>query len=157
MKFNDSFLGALLLLAAAGIWISAQSFSRLPNQSYGSETMPLALSAMALALGVWMVARGVLSGARTPKAVRAEWARSHVGLTGVGAAVALVVAYIVASDRLGFAPTAALIIFTMMLVMRVRWWLAAPLALAATLAIQQSFGRLLLVPLPRSDFLSFLW
>jgi putative tricarboxylic transport membrane protein len=157
LKLNDTFLGALLLLAAAAIWISAQSFSRLPNQSYGSETMPLALAAMALALGVYMVARGVLSGFPMPKAVRADWARSPVGLVGFGAAIALVVAYIVLENRLGFVPTAALIIFALMLVMQVRWWLAAPLALVATLAIQQSFGRLLLVPLPRNDFLSFLW
>jgi cell division protein FtsW (lipid II flippase) len=92
-----------------------------------------------------------------PKAVRADWARSPVGLVGFGAAIALVVAYIVLENRLGFVPTAALIIFALMLVMQVRWWLAAPLALVATLAIQQSFGRLLLVPLPRNDFLSFLW
>jgi putative tricarboxylic transport membrane protein len=157
LKLNDTFLGALLLLAAAAIWISAQSFSRLPNQSYGSETMPLALAAVALALGVYMVARGVMSGAPTPKAVRADWARSPVALAGFGAAIALVVAYIVLAGRLGFVPTAALIIFALMLVMQVRWWLAAPLALLATLAIQQSFGRLLLVPLPRNDFLSFLW
>lgn len=157
MKFNDTFLGVLLLLAAAMIWVSAQSFSRLPNQSYGSETMPLALAALSLGLGLYMVARGVLSGGPMPRAVRADWARSRGGLAGAFATIALIVAYIVLTDRVGFVPVAAVIIFALMLVMQVRWWMAVPLALLATVAIQQSFGRLLLVPLPRNEFLSFLW
>ena len=157
MKLNDTLLGVLLLLAAAAIWVSAQSFSRLPNQSYGSETMPLALSALSLGLGIYMVARGVLSGATVPRAIRADWALSRLGLARFGAAIALVIAYIALAGRIGFVPIAALTIFALMLVMQVRWWLAVPLALLATLAIQQSFGRLLLVPLPRNDFLSFLW
>lgn len=157
MKLNDSMLGVLLLLAAVAIWISAQSFSRLPNQSYGSETMPLALATLSLGLGLYMVARGALSGSPIPKATRADWARSRKGLVGFVAAIALVVAYIALAGRIGFVPIAALTIFALMLVMQVRWWLAVPLSLLATLAIQQSFGRLLLVPLPRNDFLSFLW
>ena len=157
VKLNDTLLGVLLLLAAGAIWWSAQSFSRLPNQSYGSETMPLALAAMALALGVYMVARGVLAGGAMPKAGRADWARSRDGLLRFGAAIALVLAYIALSGSVGFVPIAALIILAMMLVMQVRWWMAVPLALIATLAIQQAFGRLLLVPLPRNGFLSFLW
>ena len=157
MKLNDTLLGVLLLLAAGAIWYSAQSFSRLPNQSYGSETMPLALAGMSLALGIYMVVRGVLAGAVLPRATRADWARSPAGPVRFGVAVALVVAYIALSGSVGFVPTAALIILALMLVMRVRWWTAVPLALISTLAIQQSFGRLLLVPLPRNDFLSFLW
>ena len=157
VKLNDTLLGVLLLLAAGAIWWSAQSFSRLPNQSYGSETMPLALAAMALALGLYMVAQGVRKGAAMPKAIRADWARSPAGLLRFGAAVALVLAYIAFSGSVGFVPVAVLIILALMLVMQVKWFSAVPLSLVATLAIQQSFGRLLLVPLPRNDFLSFLW
>lgn len=157
MKLNDTALGLLLIAAAAAIWASAQNFSRLPNQAYGSETMPLALAALALGLGLYLLGAGLRAGARLPAATRAGWTRTPGAPGAFGITVALVVGYILFSDRIGFVPVAAATIFALMLVMRVRVVLALPLAVVATLLIQQAFGRLLLVPLPRSDLFGFLW
>ncbi|MGB3556103.1 MAG: tripartite tricarboxylate transporter TctB family protein [Jannaschia sp.] len=157
MKLNDALLGFVLIAAAVAIWFSAQNFSRLPNQAYGSETMPLALSALAFCLGLFMVAKGVLAREAIPRLRRADWTRTPGAVAGVAVALALVVGYILLSGRLGFIPVAAVTILILMLVMRVRWWVAVPLSALATLAIQQAFGRLLLVPLPRSEVFSFLW
>ena len=157
MKLNDAALGLLLILAAAAIRWSATGFSRLPNQAYGSETMPIALSALALGLGVYMVGQAVLAREGLPRARPAEWARAPGAVARVALALALVAGYIALAGRLGFVPVAVAILVLLMLATRVRWWVAVPVAAVATLVIQQAFGRLLLVPLPRSDALGFLW
>ena len=157
MKLDDLALGLLLVAASVGIWISAQGFSRLPNQAYGSETMPLALAALALGLGLFLAVQGLRAGGRWPAVARADWTRAPGAVAAVAAALALVVGYILLSDRIGFLPTAFAVILALMLVMRVRPLLALPLSVLAAVAIQQAFGRLLLVPLPRSGFLGFLW
>jgi len=151
------FLGLLLVAAAIGIWISAQSFSRLPNQSYGSETMPLALSGVAMLLGVFMIVRSVMTGTALPRATLPEWAETPGAMVALLVTLALIVGYIVLSGRIGFVPVAIGLVTILMLVMQVRWWMALPLAVVATIVVQQAFARLLLVPLPRSGFLSFLW
>jgi hypothetical protein len=157
MKFNDVSLGILLMLAGGAIWLSAQQFSRLPNQAYGSETMPLALSAVAVILGVFMVGRSLVAGGRWPSVSRAEWTLARGAVAGFVAVIGLILAYIVLADRLGFLPVAVAVIWSLMVVMRVRWWLAGVLSFVAALAIQQAFGRLLLVPLPRTEYLQFIW
>ncbi len=150
-------LGLLLVAAAIGIWISAQNFSRLPNQSYGSETMPLALSGVALLLGLFMIVRSVIAGAAIPRATLPAWAETPGALVALLVTLALIVGYIVLAGRIGFVPVAIALVLILMLVMQVRWYLALPLAIVATIVVQQAFARLLLVPLPRSGFLSFLW
>ena len=157
MKLNDAALGLLCLLGGVAIWLSAQSFSRLPNQAYGSETMPLALSALAAGLGASLIVRGALAGAWRPAAARAGWTRVRGAPAALVAALALVVAYIALAGRIGFLPVAVAVMWALMLVMGVRWWSALALSIAAALAVQQAFGRLLLVPLPRTGVLPFLW
>ncbi|WP_299815967.1 tripartite tricarboxylate transporter TctB family protein [uncultured Jannaschia sp.] len=157
MKFNDSALGLILILAAIAIRWSAEGFSRLPNQSYGSETMPIALSALALGLGAYMVGQGVVARDGLPRARPADWVRLPGAVPRVALALGLVVGYIALAGRLGFVPVSVAILLALMLATRVRWWVALPVAALATLVIQQAFGRLLLVPLPRSGALGFLW
>ena len=45
----------------------------------------------------------------------------------------------------------------LMLVRRVPWPIALVVSLVAAILIQQAFGRALLVPIPRSPFLGFMW
>lgn len=157
VKFNDMFLGLLLVAAAIAIWISAQNFSRLPNQDYGSETMPLALSVLAFGLGGFLVVRAALAGQRMPRVSRPEWADAPGAVTGLLIAIALIVGYIVLAGQIGFIPVAIVLVLILMLVMGVDWRLALLLAVVSAVVVQQAFARLLLVPLPRSGFLPFLW
>jgi putative tricarboxylic transport membrane protein len=60
----------------------------------------------------------------------------------------LLLFYVFAADRLGFVPTAALIIFAGALAFGAKLRLALPLALIAPLAIHLVFYKLLRVPLP---------
>jgi putative tricarboxylic transport membrane protein len=60
----------------------------------------------------------------------------------------LILTYIVAAPALGFVPTSIAILLVFLLMMGVRWWIAAAVAVAATVLIQQTFVGLLRVPLP---------
>lgn len=151
------FLGLLLVAAAIGIWISAQDFSRLPNQAYGSETMPLVLSGLAMALGLYLIGRSILAGDALPRAMRPDWAGNPGAVGALLVTLALIAGYIALAGRVGFVPVAVGLVLILMLVMRVRWWVALPMSIVATIVVQQAFARLLLVPLPRSGFLGFLW
>jgi hypothetical protein len=62
--------------------------------------------------------------------------------------VGLVLAYILASETIGFLPISIAILLIFLLMMGARWWVAAVVALVATLLIQQTFAVLLRVPLP---------
>jgi hypothetical protein len=71
--------------------------------------------------------------------------------------VALVILYNAFSEALGYVVISFLVLVTLFLALKVRPVPAILIALAATLAIQQAFGVGLRVPLPRSEFLRFLW
>jgi hypothetical protein len=60
----------------------------------------------------------------------------------------LVLAYILAAPTVGFVPISILILLVFLMLMGARWWIAAVVALAATVLIQQTFVGLLRVPLP---------
>lgn len=98
-----------------------------------------------------------MAGERVPGLVLSDWTGQRGPMARAASVLGLIVAYIVISPVVGFLPTAFVVMVLAMLVLRVRLLIAAPVALVAAIAIQQSFGKLLLVPLPRSSFLTFLW
>ena len=69
---------------------------------------------------------------------------------------ALLVFYVLAVDKLGFLPTAAIIVLTTSLALGARLQLAIPLALGAPLFVNLVFSKLLRVPLP-SGLLPLPW
>ena len=156
MKLNDLSLGILVLLSGVGIYLSALQFSPIPGQAYGAETMPTTIALVAIGLGVFMIGKAVVVRNAAPVLALADWTRSPMALVGLSVAIGLVVFYILFSQAIGFVPTAFLVIVTLMLTLRTRPVTAILVSLLATIVIQQAFGRLLLVPLPRSA-LGFLW
>ncbi|WOI55476.1 tripartite tricarboxylate transporter TctB family protein [Palleronia sp. LCG004] len=156
MRVTDLTLGLLTILAGIAIYISAMDFSVIPGQSYGAGTMPRAVAFATVGTGAFIAIKALL--ARGRLGVRFEdWVRNPRSLARIAMILGLIVFYILAAPILGFAPTAFAILLVAMLCLGTGPLIAVPVSLVATLAIQQSFGRLLLVPLPRSDFLSFLW
>ena len=61
---------------------------------------------------------------------------------------ALLIFYVVAVDRLGFIPTAALIVLATSTALGARWKLSLPLSLLAPIGIHLIFSKMLRVPLP---------
>ncbi|EPX78637.1 tripartite tricarboxylate transporter TctB family protein [Salipiger mucosus] len=157
MRVTDLTLGLLTLLGGIAIYISALDFQAIPGQSYGAGTMPRAISFVTVLLGLFIVVKAVIAGERMPGLRLEEWTRSGPALLRMLSVLVLIVVYIVVSPLLGFLPTAFGVMVAAMLILGVRWPLALIVSALAALAIQQSFGRLLLVPLPRTDFLTFLW
>lgn len=69
---------------------------------------------------------------------------------------ALLLFYVVVVDRLGFLPTAAVMVLVTSLALGARLRLAVPLAIGASLFVNVVFSKLLRVPLP-SGFLPLPW
>ena len=157
MRATDLTLGLLVLLGGIGIYASAVSFRDIPGQSYGAGTMPRAIAIAAIGVGLFIVGKAVLGGERGVGVRLEGWVRDTGAVARGVTVLALIVIYIVVSPLLGFTPAALLVMTVAMLVLGTRPFPALLVSAIATLAIQQSFGRLLLVPLPRSDFLRFLW
>ena len=156
MKLNDLSLGILVLLCGVGIYLSALGFSPIPGQAYGAETMPRTIALVAIGLGIFMTGKAVVVRSSEPALSLSDWTRSPVALLGLSVAVGSILFYILFSKAIGFVPAAFLVIVALMLTLRTRPLPAVLLSLLATILIQQAFGRLLLVPLPRSA-LGFLW
>lgn len=157
MRVTDLTLGLLTLLGGIAIYISALGFKAIPGQAYGAGTMPRAIALVTALTGIFLIVKAVMAGERAPGLRLAEWTGNGSALLRAASVLALILAYILISPVLGFLPTAFAVMVLAMLVLGVRMVIALPVALVAALAIQQSFGKLLLVPLPRSPFLSFLW
>lgn len=157
MKFNDVSLGLIVLAGGIAILLSAMQFSAIPGQAYGADTMPKVIGGSTILLGLFLVGRSVMAGERRPTVTLAGWAHEPLSILNLFLAVGLVVAYVVLSPTLGFVLTALAVQAVLMLVRGVRPLTALAVSLCATIVIQQAFGRLLLVPLPRSAFLGFLW
>ncbi len=156
MKLPDRVTGAFLIVLGG---VTAYAGSRLPpvpGQQIGPEVFPT-VTGLALALCGGMVALGI--GRRLEEEAEADLAK-HGG-ENVAEQVrgplyklrvlippALLVFYVVAVDRLGFIPTAAIIAFLVSIALGARLKLAVPVAALAPVGIHLIFYKLLRVPLP---------
>jgi putative tricarboxylic transport membrane protein len=157
MKLNDLSLGILVFLAGIAIYLSALQFSPIPGQAYGAETMPKTIAFLSLGLGLFMIGRSLAVGMTRPGIALDNWTRSPASLGGLATAILLILVYILFSNAVGFVPMAFGVMLALMLTLRVKPVTAILVSLLAAVVIQQAFGRLLLVPLPRNAFLGFLW
>ncbi|SEN06559.1 tripartite tricarboxylate transporter TctB family protein [Palleronia pelagia] len=157
MRVTDLTLGILTLLGGLAIFWSARNFQVIPGQSYGAGTMPRAVAFVTVLVGLFIIGRALWERRLALGMQLAPWARSGAALGRVAMVLVLIVGYVLVSPVLGFVPTAFAVMTASMLILGTSPLLALATSAVATVAIQQSFGRLLLVPLPRSDFLPFLW
>jgi putative tricarboxylic transport membrane protein len=146
MRFNDAVIGALLLAFAIATFAYARTLPAIPGQDYGAGVFPMLIATGLGSCGVLLIASGIRQwhGAVT----WSDWARSHHAWAKLVAVFGLILAYILAAQAIGFVPMSVLLLVVFFVLMRVRWWVALPVALCATLLIQQTFSSLLRVPLP---------
>jgi putative tricarboxylic transport membrane protein len=158
MRANDAISGALFLALAAFIFVYALELPPMPGQRYGAGTFPIViaggLALFSLILIVQALRRRV-PGARWIE--WAPWARDRRTLGNFALALALILVYVFASERVGFIPLSVAILLVLFLKQGVGWRTSVIVALAATLAIQLSFSDLLRVPLPRGLLTEILW
>jgi putative tricarboxylic transport membrane protein len=150
-RVSGSFLVALGALAAFG----GTRLPPMPGQQIGPSVFPIVVG-IGLALCGAMIALGI--GHRFEEEAEADVA-SHIApepvvqhgwLWGLRALIppALLLFYVLASEDLGFVPTAAILALILGLVLGARLRLALPVAIAAPLVIHFLFAKLLRVALP---------
>jgi putative tricarboxylic transport membrane protein len=146
MRVNDALIGAIILAFAVATFVYARTLPPIPGQEYGAAVFPMLIASGLGGCGVLLVTSGLR---RWEGAVAwNDWARTHHAWVKLAAVFALVLGYILASYAIGFVPMSILLLLVFFTLMGVRWWIAVPVALAATLLIQQIFSGLLRVPLP---------
>ncbi|GGA68024.1 hypothetical protein GCM10011385_22290 [Nitratireductor aestuarii] len=146
MRFSDTTIGAVFLLA--GILLAWYSFNlpAIPGQAYGAATFPLLIALGFVGCSVRLLFSGVRQG--EPWLVLSDEIKNPRALAGVAVTVLLVLFYIFFADVLGFIPTAIIITFAMFLLLKVHPGKAIVLAVLAALVCDFVFRTLLLVPLP---------
>jgi putative tricarboxylic transport membrane protein len=157
MRINDAIAGVLLLVFGLAVIAMALQMPEMPGQPYGAASFPMLIGAGFVLISIALIARGVMEWQSLPGIAAAEWGRSRRAWLRIALTILLVVLYIVFSDVLGFTLSSFLVLLVLLLALEVRPVLAVGVAVLATLAIQQAFGVLLRVPLPRSQLLGFLW
>lgn len=157
MQLSDRFTG-LFLVALGGL--SAYGGSRLPpvpGQQIGPNVFPMVVGVGLILCGA-LIALGIgrhfeeeaeadlaaHSAAPSEAQQGNSWARGLLALVPPG----LLLFYVLAVDRLGFLPTAAIIVLVSAVALGARLRLAVPIAIAAPLFVHLVFYKLLRVPLP---------
>lgn len=156
MKLNDAVFGLVLLALGSAVLFAIQGFPKIPGQPVGPALFPGLIAAGLCLCGLLLVVRG-LRAPRQAWLAFDDWVRSprHVGALLV--LLGSIVFYIVAANRLGFLPTALLILMAMFAVLRVPPGRSVVIAVIATLVIHFAFYKLLRVPLPWGLLTPYAW
>jgi putative tricarboxylic transport membrane protein len=148
MRFSDAVIGAVLIGLAIMTALATRSFPEMPGQNYGPALFPRLLSAGLATSGVLLMLSGLRERATQPLVALDDWARSARGLGTLAITLAVLVFYVLASEPLGFLPTAFITVSAVMVRLRGRWPSSVLIAAATTLLVHRIFYGLLLVPLP---------
>jgi putative tricarboxylic transport membrane protein len=158
VKFNDAVSGAVFLALAMFIFGYAQTLPPMPGQRYGAAAFP---TVVALGLGgfsallIWRGWNAARAGA--PLVEFARWVRERRTLGTFVLALALILLYVLFSERIGFIPLSLAMLTVLLATQRVPIFRSVLIAVTATLAIQIAFSDLLRVPLPRGILTDLLW
>ncbi len=152
MRIHDTLLGLFFMALGAIVFGYTGTFPEFPGQKYGPSLFPRVIAAGIFVCGLIIATRGWRSGRpwlEVDKALRSGW------LLFLAMPVAIVF-YLLVAERLGFLPTAALIVGALAMAFGVRAFPAVALALATAGLVQWFFGTLMRVPLPRGWFMQIL-
>lgn len=161
MKTNDVVSGALAGGFAIFVFVHAQSFPPVPGLSIGPRLFPQAIAIGILICAVMLIYGGMMAtatGRDASDAVkRPFWLtdpRKALGFAMIPAGLAI---YVAVSERLGFIPTAFLLLLMLFVTFRVQFRRALLIAVIGSLGIHFVFYKLLKVPLPWGVFEAFAW
>ncbi|MBE3639960.1 tripartite tricarboxylate transporter TctB family protein [Mangrovicoccus algicola] len=149
MRANPMLLGLVMAGLGGAVFIGSWQYSPLPGQSYGSDTMPRAVGAFGICVAGALLLQAGAARDLVPRLSAPDWMREPRALAGLAAVPAAVLAYCLLSGWLGFVPVIFALLCALMALQRTPVLRMLLLAALATALVQQIFGRLLLVPLPR--------
>lgn len=148
MHLSDRITGAVVAGLGALAMLGGSRQPGVPGQDIGPAVFPMVVGAgligcgALIAIGIgrtFEAADDVVPGAAPPSRLKSLLALLPP---------ALLIFYVLVVERLGFLPTAAMLVGTTALALGASWRLAVPLAIAAPPAVHLTFAKLLRVPLP---------
>lgn len=166
MLLSDRVTGSAVVALGAASAIAGSRLPPVPGQEIGPAVFPMVIGILLVICGILIVfGIGRVFEEEAEEAV--EESEEHHGaphplpptvLQKAKALLppALLVFYVLVVDRLGFVPTAFLMVATMVFAFGGRWRLALGLGIGAPLFIHLVFYKLLRVPLP-DGLLPMLW
>lgn len=142
MQVTDRMTGGVLVaLGAAAAWFGSR-LPAVPGQDVGPAAFPMVIGFGLIGCGT-LIALGIGRGFEVPDAGEPRWPGFRVLIPP-----ALLLFYVLASETLGFLPTAFLMVLVGALALGARLSLAVPVALVAPVLVHLAFAKLLRVPLP---------
>lgn len=157
MKINDAVFGALLLLLGAAVLVLVQGFPRIPGQQVGPGLFPGVIAVALCISGAMLVARGWRARHDAAWFRPGAWVRSPRHVLAFVMVPASVVFYILVSERLGFLPTATVVLTGLFLVLKLPPGRSVLVAVIASLVVHFAFYKLLRVPLPWGVLMPVAW
>jgi putative tricarboxylic transport membrane protein len=157
MKLNDAIFGAVLLALGLLVLFTVQSYPKIPGQPVGPALFPGLIAVGLCVTGAMLLVRGVRDRASQPWLTWDDWVRSPRHILGLVVVLGAVVFYIVAAERLGFLPTAVIILMALFAVLKVPPGRLVVIAVIAALVIHFAFYKLLRVPLPWGLLAPYAW
>jgi putative tricarboxylic transport membrane protein len=157
MKINDAIFGLVLAILGGLVLFTVQSYPRIPGQQVGPALFPGLIAAGIFICGIVLVVRGWRQRKAAPWVAPGDGLRSPRHAAGLALLVASVVFYIVAAEKLGFLPSAVIILTAMFYVLRVPLGKSLLIAVIASLVIHFMFYKLLRVPLPWGILVNYSW
>jgi putative tricarboxylic transport membrane protein len=157
VKVNDAIAGALLLAFALAIGLYAETLPTIPGQRYGAAAFPMLIAVGLAGCSVALIRKGAQAWSLGPWMEWADWTRHTRSLVNLAITLALLFGYVFFSEPIGFIPIAVAVLFVQCLSLRVKLWLAALVAVVATLLIHAAFYKLLRVPLPWGVLTPIAW
>ncbi|MCX8100950.1 MAG: tripartite tricarboxylate transporter TctB family protein, partial [Geminicoccaceae bacterium] len=111
MRLGDLPLGLLVLALGVAVWLGAQQFPTMAYFRYGPGFFPGLIGILLAACGLVLVLQGLVAGGRARWFEAAAWTRTPRHLVDLALVAGAVVAYALLADRLGFLPTAFLLLW----------------------------------------------
>jgi putative tricarboxylic transport membrane protein len=151
MRIHETLLGLLVMIVAAVFFGATFGFAPLPGQKVGPALFPQVIAVGAFICGLIIAARGRRSAG--PWLTVDPALRDPRRLTSFLVMPASVAFYLIAAERLGFLPTAALIVGGLAWWFGVRPLRALALGVLAAWLVHWFFASAMRVPLPRGLFM----
>jgi putative tricarboxylic transport membrane protein len=157
VKLNDAVFGLLLIALGGGVLFAVQGYPKIPGQPVGPALFPGLIAAGLCVCGLLLVARGWLQRREQGWLAWDDWVRSPRHVLALAVLLGSVVFYIAVANKLGFLPTATLILLAFMLSLRVPPLRAIIVSVIAVLLVHLAFYKLLKVPLPWGVLTGVAW
>jgi putative tricarboxylic transport membrane protein len=148
MRINDAVFGVILIVFAIAEIAYTRTFPSLHGQAYGPDLFPIMIGVGFLITGAMLTIQGLAQRAGQALLDVGPWADDRRNVVSFALVLLSLLFYIVASDWLGFIPTAFIIMLVLLKSLGSSLIAAVVIAALATLGIQALFARVLLVPLP---------